>query len=179
MCCLKASFTSHRFRNRLGGFKGGIEARALYEYLSFGYVIDPDSIDSQIKAVSPGELIKFSFNGERVVNITKSEKLLTRPRAQKRSGEFELRSQVIESVKVRIEGHENVAISLSGGFDSSIIAIALAELGVKGTAFSVRWLDSDKERYNDDSIRAERIANQLKHEFVFVDSFDLQSNTRT
>jgi asparagine synthase (glutamine-hydrolysing) len=156
----------------LKDFRGGIEARALYEYLSFGYLIDPDTIDSQIKAVSPGEIIKFSLDGEKVVRITEKEKLVTRPGVQQRRSEMELRSRVIESVKARIEGHKNVAISLSGGIDSSVIAIALSELGVRGTAFSVRWPDSDKKRYNDDSTRAQSIAKQLKHDFIFVDSFD-------
>jgi len=156
----------------LKDFKGLIDAIALYEYLSFGYVIDPDSIHSQIKAVPPGELIEFSFDGERVVRITKNERLITRSSVQQKRSELELRSQVIESVEARIEGHKNIAISLSGGIDSSVIAIALSELGVRGTAFSVRWPDSDKRRYNDDSTRAQRIANQLKHDFIFVDSFE-------
>lgn len=156
----------------LKNFKGLIDAIALYEYLSFGYVIDPDSIHSQIKAVPPGELIEFSFDGERVVRITKNERLITRSSVQQKRSELKLRSQVIESVEARIEGHKNIAISLSGGIDSSVIAIALSELGVRGTAFSVRWPDSDKRRYNDDSTRAQRIANQLKHDFIFVDSFE-------
>lgn len=156
----------------LKDFKGLIDAIALYEYLSFGYVIDPDSIHSQIKAVPPGELIEFSFDGERVVRITKNERLITRSSVQQKRSELELRSQVIESVEARIEGHKNIAISLSGGIDSSVIAIALSELGVRGTAFSVRWPDSDKRRYNNDSTRAQRIANQLKHDFIFVDSFE-------
>ena len=156
----------------LKDFEGRIDEIALYEYLSFGYVIDPDSIHSRIKAVPPGVLIEFSFDGERVVRITKNERLITRSSVQLKRSELNLRSQVIESVEARIEGHKNIAISLSGGIDSSVIAIALSELGVRGTAFSVRWPDSDKRRYNDDSTRAQSIANQLKHDFIFVDSFE-------
>lgn len=153
-------------------FKCGIQARALYDYLSFGFVIDPDSIYSQISAVLPGESIKFGLDQDKGVSVIRSEKRVARLKSTQFSGKSELRSRVIESVKARIEGHENVAISLSGGIDSSVIAIALAELGVQATAFSVRWPDSDKSRYNDDSIRAELIASQLRHNFVFVDCFE-------
>lgn len=153
-------------------FKGEINSKALYEYLSFGYVLDPDSFNSQIMVVMPGEYMKFQIVGERVINIGKSEKNFTRTKTKSTRVEFDLRSQIIASVKSRVEGYKNVAISLSGGIDSSVIAVALSELGVQATGFSVRWPDSDKARYNEDSIRAQKIANQLKHDFIFVDSFE-------
>jgi asparagine synthase (glutamine-hydrolysing) len=61
----------------------------------------------------------------------------------------------------RIEGHQKVAVSLSGGVDSSIIAIELGKNCDQATAFTARWSDSDKQRYNLDSDVAHSVSSKL------------------
>ena len=65
------------------------------------------------------------------------------------------------SVGDRVIGHEKVAISLSGGVDSSIIAIELSKRSRDVVAFTAHWSDSDKERYNFDARKAHDLSQKL------------------
>ena len=75
---------------------------------------------------------------------------------------MDLRNLIGESVEDRISGHDNVAISLSGGVDSSIIAIEVAARRGKSHAFTARWSDSDKDRYNLDADVAKSVCSKLE-----------------
>ena len=73
------------------------------------------------------------------------------------------------AVEHRTDGHEQIAISLSGGVDSSIVSIHLKNSGKKITAFSSFWGDSDKSKYNQDAMYAEKIAERLDINHVRVE----------
>ncbi len=149
---------------------------ALNQYLSFGYTIDEDTIYDEIKAIKPGELIEVSKSG---LGFTlakfPSSPFQIRPEDEKLS----IRETIISAVESRIEGHENVAISLSGGLDSSIVAFAAKDLGANVTGYSAIWPDSDKARYNEDASRAKGFAKKIGISFQEVEMFqpiDLEKN---
>lgn len=149
---------------------------ALNQYLSFGYTIDQDTIYEEIQAIKPGEMIEVSKSGLGF-NLAKflSSPFQIRPVDEKLS----IRETLISAVESRIEGHENVAISLSGGLDSSIVAFVAKELGAKVTAYSAIWPNSDKARYNEDATRAKLFAKKIGISFQEVEMFspsDLEAN---
>lgn len=155
-----------------------VNTNSIFSYLAFGYTIDTSTIYKEIYAVKPGYCYEVQADG-----FLQS----------RRSPEFEsnftgkhddplLYQQIISSVSDRIENHHNVAISLSGGLDSSIVAQVSSKTDKNIVAYSLKWGDSDKTRYNDDFRKAELIAKNLNLRFVGVDfSSDpgsLESNLR-
>jgi asparagine synthase (glutamine-hydrolysing) len=68
------------------------------------------------------------------------------------------------ALRERVEGHDKFAISLSGGVDSSILALESSKLGFNTQSYSMSWSHSDKDRYKHDSIAAKKIASVLGFE---------------
>ena len=140
----------------------------IHEYLSLGYLLDPTSPIQGIISVLPGQILTFSTE-----NLQKPmNSIIEIPRPVKSFAEQSMRETIFSAVKQRIEGHKSVALSLSGGLDSTIIGILLSEMDVEVNAYSVNWPDSDKSRYNTDALVAEKIANKLGINFVRVDMVD-------
>lgn len=131
--------------------KPKLNRKSLYQYFSLGYTLDSNSILNGIQTVMPGEVISYN---EDLTSV--QQKITPSSRSKK-----DLRETLISAVKNRVEGHANVALSLSGGLDSTIIAVVLSELGVSYKTYSAIWSDSDKTRYNTDAIVAKNIARKL------------------
>jgi asparagine synthase (glutamine-hydrolysing) len=144
--------------------KVSIDKNSLTNYLVMGYTTDPFTIYEEIEAVNPGEYIIFDINSHRIIRrenfFPKSIKILS---------DQNLRQKITNAIETRVNGHNSFAISLSGGLDSSIIALTAAELGLNATAFSVCWPGSDKERYNNDFEKASNYAKKLQINFSSVE----------
>ena len=138
-----------------------ISKSGLSDYLSLGYILDPNSPFEKISAVQPGEVIEVELSNLRRINRFR----LIASKTQKQNN---LRKAISDAVMRRIEGHEQVALSLSGGVDSAIIALVLAENGINAKCFSASWEDSDKDRYNLDARQAEVIARNLNLSYEAV-----------
>jgi asparagine synthase (glutamine-hydrolysing) len=146
------------------------------DYLSLGYQLDPNTGYEDIFALLPGHYIEIK-DGENLVGPKKFK-------AQRDKLKFKdsIRDALWNAIEVRAEGHDKIAISLSGGVDSTLIALGLKNLGIKSTAFSAFWSNSDKGRYNADKEHAEEIARILDHEFIAVDiskDFSLKNTLRS
>ena len=141
-----------------------INANSLNTYLDLGFIIDPDSMFENVKAVMPGEIIVINI-GDYKVKL--QQKFI--PIMIEFVEESNVRSNVSNALEQRVHGHNQFALSLSGGIDSTILAIECSRLKLPVTAYSMRWTDSDKGRYNTDSINAEKIAKRLNIDFKFVD----------
>lgn len=137
----------------------------LIEFLSLGYLLDPNTNSPNVIAVKPGEIIQFDLNlNTHSILVTSDFTSLSI------QNESSIRSALNNSVKIRTLDYDKVAISLSGGVDSTLIALELAKSNNKEVmAFSARWPDSDKERYNKDSHQAAKTADELGLDLTFVD----------
>ena len=148
----------------------------LNQYFAFGYTIDPDTILEKIHAIKPGELIEISKTGKRL-ELTK---FLGSPYVISPSeSRLSTRDSIFSAVESRVDGHANVAISLSGGLDSSIVAFIAKELGKSVTGYSAVWPHSDKARYNEDAKRARMFAEKIGIGFREVEMFpptELEAN---
>jgi asparagine synthase (glutamine-hydrolysing) len=145
------------------------------DYLSLGYKLDPNTGYEGVYALLPGHYIEIiggkNFVGPKRFNTQKT----------KSKYKDSIRNALWNAILVRTEGHDNIAVSLSGGVDSTLIAIGLKDLGVQSTSFSAFWSDSDKDRYNSDKDHAKQIARILGQEFVAVDisyNFNLKNTLR-
>jgi len=160
---------------KLTDAKYGINSSNL-DYLSLGYQLDPNTGYEDIFALLPGHYMEIK-DGRKVVGPKKFKTQNTKFRFND-----SIRSALWNAIEVRAEGHNKIAISLSGGVDSTLIALGLKNLGFKCTAFSAFWSNSDKDRYNSDKDHAEEIAKILDHEFIAVDisnNFSLKNTLRT
>jgi len=120
----------------LCGFHGGVmEPAAVDAYLALGYVPAPLAIFQGCRKVEAGELMRFQHGGE--------------PRrtrwwvAQSAAGEtgdrrVALRERVGEAVRQRLRADVPVALSLSGGVDSSVIAAECVRQGAAIESFTMR-----------------------------------------
>jgi len=141
-----------------------IDANSLNTYLDLGFIIDPDSMFENVKAVMPGEIIVINIGDNKVKTQQKFIPIMI-----EFAEESNVRLNVSNALEQRVHGHDKFALSLSGGIDSTILAIECSRLKLPATAYSMRWTDSDKSRYNTDSTNAEKIAKRLNINFEFVD----------
>lgn len=149
---------------------------ATYDYISLGYQLDPNSGYHGIQALMPGHYLEFRTTQ----TFCKPKEF---PSANPKKTYVEsLRKALWKAIEVRVEGHQKIGLSLSGGIDSTIVALGLKELGVTADAFSACWSNSDKARYNSDAEHAEKIARILNHNFHLIDistNFDLRKEIKT
>lgn len=132
-------------------------------YLLVGYYLDPTTPYKEVMAILPSQTLSLSIEGTRILSSSSAKKTEVRPRRIKT-----LRESLKNAVETRCNGHDSIAISLSGGVDSTVIAILAAELNLKCETYSAHWSDSDKTRYNTDSLLAQSISKNLgfKHNQV-------------
>ena len=160
--------------------KNSISDESLFQYLSLGYLLDPATTQANHFAVNPGEIVCIDLSNSKLdswrVNYPSIDQF------EDFAENMDLRNLIGESVEDRISGHENVAISLSGGVDSSIIAIEVAARAGKSHAFTARWSDSDKDRYNLDADVAKSVCSKLNIDLEQVEMIkpaDLSAELRS
>jgi len=125
-------------------------------YLIVGYYLDPTTPYKEVMQILPSQTVTLSLEGTRIISSSSAKKVEVRPRRIK-----SLRESLKNAVETRCNGHDSIAISLSGGVDSTVIAILAAELNLKCETYSAHWSDSDKSRYNTDSLLAQSISKNL------------------
>lgn len=138
--------------------------KSVSTYLGLGYVVDPETMFNEINSIEPGEILIFDIYNHR---IEKRERFLPF-RISNPTGD-EISHILKESVKQRTQGHDNFALSLSGGVDSNLILLNCLELGLSVSPFTVRWLNSDKPRYNIDAQAAIDVAKMLGISLNIID----------
>ena len=147
-----------------------IDNLSLSNYLKYGYTINPQTMFKEINSVKPGEIIKINLN-----TVEISFKTQFTPFAIMEPSELGIVETFEEALSQRTSGHKSFAISMSGGVDSTIIAIMAAKQGLNCKAYSMRWKDSDKSRYNEDAKAAKLICEKLGLEFESVNMPDLNN----
>jgi len=120
----------------LRGFHGGtLEPFAVDTYLALGYVPAPLAIFRGCKKLEPGQLLRVRPGGEpRVSRWWAGES------AAETTGDRQmaLRERMREAVCQRLRADVPVALSLSGGVDSSVIAAECARQGAEIESFTIR-----------------------------------------
>lgn len=129
---------------------------AISNYLSIGYLVDPQTIYENIYAVNPGEVLKID-----TINLNLKHSSLFEPDYLTKTSSLTINQSIDRAIVERTEGHDKFALSMSGGVDSTLIAQRSAQLGLNFTAYSLQWPDSDKKRYNQDAESAKKISDQL------------------
>ena len=144
---------------------------SLMSYLRLGYLLDSNTSRIGVKSIAPGAVLEFDERLEfEEVNLSRFP-IVDISRETSNFAPTHLRQLLIDAVDGRVSGHDEVALSLSGGVDSTIIGVILKILGKKVHTFSANWEDSDKDKYNVDSKIARRISDQLEFKHSKVNMF--------
>ena len=142
------------------------DEKGIEDFLLLGYYIDSLTPYASIQSVNPGEILEACVKTPTELTRTKIGPFHPDEKP------INLRECLTSAIQQRIHGHDHVAISLSGGLDSTLVALILSEIKPNCTAFSACWPDSDKSRYNEDSEVAFETAKQLGIEFNKVNIFE-------
>jgi len=144
--------------------KTTLDESTMSSYLKLGYVLDPRTMYKEIKSVQPGEALVIDLES----NLIISRDSYTPKRITHTSCES-IPNLIKSSIIDRTTGHESFALSMSGGVDSTIIAYEAACLGLNFEAYTMRWENSDKARYNQDFNAAKLICQKLGVKLNVVD----------
>jgi asparagine synthase (glutamine-hydrolysing) len=147
-----------------------LDSLALDAYLALGYIPAPLAIFRGCRKLEPGYLLRFKDGGAEVRRWWYPENASGRePGAERTRGErvARLRSLVADAVRLRLRADVPVAIFLSGGVDSSVIAAECARQGSRIAAFT-----ADFGGGHPDLPHAVRVAEHLglRHEVLRIEA---------
>jgi asparagine synthase (glutamine-hydrolysing) len=133
-----------------------INFQAVNTYLHLGYLVDPETMFKNVLSVKPGEIITLDLN---TLSIESSINFIPKSIVQPDGSDLSINFD--RAIAERTEGHKKFAISLSGGVDSSLIAMECIKLGLNADAYTMNWKTSDKEKYGLDAKQAKIISKEL------------------
>ena len=140
--------------NAIVDTKPKIEMADIFEYLLIGHLSSERTGISEIRAVLPGQLVVIEQG-------TKTEKNNFWKFCAKKVSVELIRGELELAISDRTFQQNNIALSMSGGLDSTTNAIIMRNLGIDFHGYSASWPTSDKNRYNLDSNFALEIAKSL------------------
>lgn len=133
-----------------------LNSASIKTYLQLGYLIDPKTMFQKINSVRPGEIISIDLNN---FTILSTDSFI--PTSILKSEDAKISTVVDSALLERVEGHSKFAISLSGGIDSTVLALQCSKLGLDAETYSMAWSQADKSRYQSDAVAAKKIASKL------------------
>jgi asparagine synthase (glutamine-hydrolysing) len=140
-----------------------VDAAALDAYLALGYVPAPLAIFRDCRKLPAGHLLRYR-NGQISV------KRWWFPENARRESDGDHRERACallqDAVRLRLRADVPIALYLSGGVDSSIVAAECARLGTQPRAFTAAF-DGDRTDARHASMLAQRL--ELEHEVIEVD----------
>ncbi len=110
-----------------------IDKTAVQDLLLFGHIIAPRTIVEHIRALLPGEQLTYSVSKKTATKTIAPLHATTK----EAPSDKELKETLIDSVKHHLIADVPIGLFLSGGIDSSLLAIILKEMKVHLHAFSV------------------------------------------
>lgn len=154
---------------------GALNLESVYHYFSLLYVPGDNSVYQDIKRVPPGAFLKFSLADGKVEVKRYWQMCFAPDNSNSRHDWIEaIREQLGNAVKRWAWSDVPVAISLSGGLDSSAIAGLLAEQGMNLKSFSLGFSGEGEDQWNELPL-AKKVAEKwgLEHEEIILDPVEL------
>lgn len=148
-----------------------LDAQAVDAYLALGYVPAPLAIFRGCRKLEPGHLLRYKDGQVEISRWWNPQRVA--PAREQTQGEkiARLRSLVSDAVRLRLRADVPVAIFLSGGVDSSIIAAECARQGSRLEAFTADFHGGSDLAY------ARLVSRHLglRHEVLAIDANEAAS----
>lgn len=173
----KLHFASElRALNHLG-IKDEIDRDSVAMFLQFTYIPAPFSIFRNVRKLCPGEMISVSSGQLEISSWYLPAEKKTENRSESEASD-ELNSLLTDAVQLRLNADVKVGCFLSGGVDSSIIAMLAKKLMPDLKTFSIGFPDSP---YLNESQYASEVAGFLgtDHTEIQISSQDFEREVDT
>lgn len=155
-----------------------IDLDSLTEYLQVGFVSAPQTIYKNVMVLNPGHFIEFNL----LTKETKQGKWWKQTQsnwseAPRNDLPQLIRNEFLSAVKRWTYSDHPIALSLSGGLDSTCILIAAEISGIKLDTFSLVFEDSALEDW-DESENIDKIAAKLSnnHQSISLSAEDFHKS---
>ena len=144
-------------------FPVAIDHPALHKYLTFSFVPGEDVPVRGVRRLLPGR-VAVRENGRLTVQLYFSLKEQIDPKYEERRAAVKfIRGRCKRAVSRRLNGETDVGVYLSGGVDSSGVALWLKNAGVNVRAFSLDFGEHSVEK-----AQAQSVAGRLQIPLTFV-----------
>lgn len=121
-----------------------IDVESSRNFLSLGYFIEPDNIISGVTSLRPGGTMVLSAQGYREFSLEHEWDFVNGPPVQSMDEWLEVADGSFKQAVLRHTLSDvPIALYLSGGIDSSLIAVCLKELNFHPTAFTGCFVDEE------------------------------------
>lgn len=152
-----------------------VNVQAVWDYLTFRYIPDPETVWDGVRKVPPGHIMEW-FSGEEPVlrEYWSTDVVADSEKVEDREGSLQaFESIFLDAVNIRLLASDvPVGVLLSGGLDSSSVAAAAVELGHRNFhTFSVGFADGGE--YSELPYARQLSKNiESKHHEVIIDRKD-------
>ncbi|MGM0579730.1 MAG: asparagine synthase (glutamine-hydrolyzing) [Bacteroidota bacterium] len=144
-----------------------INKNAIYHYLCFSNIPEPETIYQNVFAVPPAHCLKYQ-NGK--LNFTSywEHQYLPKEKIPFAEAKEKVQSTIEESVKIRLRADVSKGLFLSGGWDSSIVALEASKHEQNLKAFTVEYPFQTSQ--NESQVAKETAQRfGLNHEIIKID----------
>jgi asparagine synthase (glutamine-hydrolysing) len=148
-----------------------INENAIYHYLCFSNIPEPETIYKNVYSIPPAHFLKYQ-NGELHSSPYWEHQYLPKENISFADAKKKTQQTIEESVKIRLRADVSKGLFLSGGWDSSIIAYEASKHAQNLKAFTVEY--PFKTTQNESQI-AKETSNQfgLNHQIIKIDKSPL------
>jgi len=151
----------------LGQLMAEVDISVIDTYMSFGYVPGETTLFRHVRKLLPGWCMTVSHKGKEVKQYWDLS-YQPDPHRSPQQTAVELRTLLLDAVKIHLRSDVPVGVFLSGGLDSSTMVALLAEAGVEGMkTFSVGYKEGAAF---DESAYAQLVADffHTEHHTLYV-----------
>ncbi|MGH9766337.1 MAG: asparagine synthase (glutamine-hydrolyzing), partial [Blastocatellia bacterium] len=149
--------------------KREVNLEAISDFLTFGYVPDPQTAFKGIYKLPPGHTLVFKdgqIRARRYWNFNYGGENGVEPRSNEAEYIERLRELLAESVRIRLESEVPLGLFLSGGIDSSAVAALMArEMSQPVKTFSIGFNEAEFDELKHARVTAKMLGAD-HHEFV-------------
>lgn len=148
-----------------------INHAALHKYLTFSFVPGEDVPIKGIRRLLPGRLLRRAGDQIDVSDYFTLKEEIDPKLEDRREAVRVIRSLCVDAVTRRLNGESKVGLYLSGGIDSSAVAVWLRDAGVSVHAFSLDFGEKSVEKDQASAV-SERLGTPLS--FINVRGEDVR-----
>lgn len=120
----------------------------IQDYVTFRYFAGTETIYEGVKRLQPGSYLRWNGGHATLHSFSDLAEPVEKTIVDFDEAKGRLRTLLRESVQRHLIGEAPIATLLSGGVDSSIIALTLKELGVRVEAFNVGFPQLNEFKYS-------------------------------
>ncbi len=140
-----------------------VDAAAIHKYLTFSFVPGEAVPIAGVRRLLPGHLLTYADGKSSSSAYFRLSERVDAELAERKPAVRRIRQLAREATAKRLHGEHEVGLFLSGGLDSSSVAVWLKQEGAKARAFSLDFGEKGVERE-----QAERVAKLLGMEQTWV-----------